>query len=737
MPFAVYILFGAALTALGCWSLGSLLLHKLGVALYRQERPWVAFLCGAPLLSTLIFLLTASQALYKGTVLAVALLALAACWRTGAWRPRGESFAPLGRGLKIGAWLLAAPFLLLTFTHAMAPEMSPDGSSYHLGLVARYYREHGFHRYTLSIYGFLSQGLEMLFLAAYAFGRHSAAALVHWCFLVTLPMLMLAHGRRFGYPQVGVAGALFCFLSPVVGIDGASAYNDVAVACVLFGIFHLIEVWVATRQRGLIVLIGVLAGFAFAIKYTAFLAVPYALVRIAWTLRKDQRPWLKTAAAVCVLALLMAGPWLVKNTLWTGNPVAPFFNKWFPNPHVTVAFEREYGQHMRNYIGLKSHWDIPLEVTIRGHILCGLLGPLFLLSPVALLALRDPLGRRLLLAALLFASVYAANIGTRFLIPALPFLSLALALAFARARWLLAVLVLAHAVTSWPDIIKQYSAEYAWRLDRIWWKPALRIEKEGEFLTRLWPTYTVSRLLDARVPAGERVLTFNQVAEAYTSRDVMVVYQSAEGARLGSILWTPLIPEYKPTRALDFQFPPREVRAVRLVQSVTHDLDQWHLSEVRLYSDKRELPREPKWRLRAYPFPWTVQSAFDGSELTKWQSNQPLFAGMFVEVDLASPQRIDRVWAQSPTVEQHSHVRLEGLDASGKWSVLATTPTLREVPPPLAVRRAATAELRRNGVHWFLTAEGDFATADFAARKQEWGATLVGQADGVYLYRFD
>jgi hypothetical protein len=619
----------------------------------------------------------------------------------------------------------------------MAPELSPDGSSYHLGLVARYYREHGFHKYLLSMYGFLSQGMEMLFLSAYTFGRHSGAALVHWCFLVTLPMLMLAHGRRFGYPHAALAGALFCFLSPVVGIDGASAYNDVAVACVLFGIFHLTEVWVVTRQRGLIILIALLAGFAFAIKYTAFLAIPYVLVRIVWTLRKEQRPWLKTGAAICAVSLAVASPWLIKNALWTGNPVAPFFNKWFPNPHVTVAFEREYGQHMRNYDGLKSHWDIPLEITVRGHILCGLFGPLFFLTPLALLALRNSIGRRLLLAAALFGSVYAANIGTRFLIPALPFVSLALTLTLARFRWLLAILVLAHAVSAWPDILKTYCATYAWRLDRIWWKPALRIESEEGFLARMWPTYTVSRLLDAHVPKSDRVLSFNQVAEAYTSRDVMVVYQSAEGARLGTILWTPLIPQYKPTRALDFHFSPRSLRAVRLVQTVDHALDQWMLSEVRLYSGKRELSREPGWRLRANPFPWTVQLAFDSSELTQWLSNQALFKGMFVEVDFGSQQTVDRVWAQSATVEQNSRVRLEGLDASGNWSVLAPVPVVREAPPPLGLRRAASEELKHSGVRWFLTAEGDFATADFAARKQDWGVTLVGQANGVYLYRFD
>lgn len=737
MPFAVYILLGAALTALGCWSIGAVLLQRLGVALYREERAWIAFVSGAAVLSTIVFALAAAQVLYKGTLLAVILGAALWCWRAGAWRSRGDRFEPLPRAWRAGAWLVAAPFLLLTFTHAMAPEMSPDGSAYHLGLVARYYREHGFHRYTSSIYGMLSQGAEMLFLSAYAFGRHSAAALVHWCFLVTLPALILSFGRRVGAPLAGLGGALFCFLSPVVGIDGASAYNDVAVACVIFAVFYLVEIWSATRQRGLLVLIGLLAGFAFAMKYTAFLAAPYALARIVWTLRRDRLPWLKTAALVCILVVAVAAPWLVKNAMWTGNPVSPFFNRVFPNPYVTIAFEREYGEHMRNYHGLKSHWDIPLEVTVRGHVLCGLLGPLFLLTPLSLLALRGALGRRLLLAAAVFASVYAANIGTRFLIPALPFAALALAMVFARLRAVLAFAIAAHAVLSWPGVIPRYAAEYAWRLDRIWWKPALRLESEEGFLTRLWPTYTVARLIEAHMKPGERVLTFNQVPEAYTSREVLVVYQSAEAARLGTVLWTPLIPDYKPVRVLDFQFPPRTVRAVRLVQTAAHLLDQWSLAEVRLYDGRRELPREASWRLRAHPFPWTVPFAFDGDEITRWQSNQPLFPGMWVEIQTGGARRLDRVWAQTSIEEQNSRVKLEALDESGRWSTLAAEPVVREAPPPLGLRRAAAEELKRNRVRWFLTAEGDYATPDFQARAKDWGATLAGQAAGVYLYRFD
>ena len=46
--------------------------------------------------------------------------------------------------------------------------------------------------------------------------------------------------------------------------------------------------------------------------------------------------------------------------------------------------------------------EIPVEATLRGERLTGLLGPVFLLLPFALLALKRRDGRRLLLAGAVF-----------------------------------------------------------------------------------------------------------------------------------------------------------------------------------------------------------------------------------------------------------------------------------------------------------------------------------------------
>jgi hypothetical protein len=198
MPQAVYILFGALFTLAVCAALGKLLLRGLGVRLYRQEEHALALMCGAPVLSLLVFAACALGVARKGVFLWLGIAVLALAFWTGAHRSRLQPLPPLGRFWK---WLFAAVFAVyavLYFFNAMAPEFSPDGTTYPLGNIYRYLLHHGFYRITTSIYANLSQGVEMLFLFAFAFGRHSAAALVHCGFLLALPWLMLCWARRAG-----------------------------------------------------------------------------------------------------------------------------------------------------------------------------------------------------------------------------------------------------------------------------------------------------------------------------------------------------------------------------------------------------------------------------------------------------------------------------------------------------------------------------------------------------------
>ena len=729
------ILFGALFTVATAWSLGALLIRRLSLQFYRWEERLFGFVVGSALLSALVFALCAARLAWKPIILALGLAIIGYALLRGAHRSAGPSFAPM-----LGKWrwvflVIFAAFSVLYFINALEPESSPDGMSYHLGVIAKYQRFHGFPRITTDIYASLSEGIELLFLWAFEYGRHSAAALVHFAFLLALAGMILSYGRRIGWPMVGAAAAIFTYASPVVGLDGSIAYIDMGLAAVLFALFYLLQIWDQERHPKLLVLIGILAGFSYAVKYTAFVAVPYAVGFVAWKLWRARKPVLRPAAQVAALSLAFILPWMVKNWIEVANPVSPFANRLFPNPYVHVSFEDYYRQYLRIY-SLTSYSQIPWQVTVRGDATTGLIGPLFLLSPLALLALRYRAGRQALLAGAVFGLTYFTNVGTRFLIPAIPFISLALAMALSGVEWLVIALVCAHAVSCWPRIVQLYCSPAAWRLAGVSAKAAFRIEPEEAYLSSQ-PGYLSARMIEHYVPKNEKVFTFSQPGTAYTSHDLLVGYQGAFNETLQDILWTPTIKDFQPTRILKFQFAPRELRKVRVVQTASVPQQQWAVSELRVFADGRELPRDAAWRLTAHPNPWEVQLAFDNDPVTRWRSWQPAEPGMYMEIDFGGSQKVNAVVVESSGDTAATKIKLEGLAGDGKWSSLAERPEESVRASRTSLRQAATAELKSRGIRYVLVTDDNIGANDFRSYARLWGMKCVAQQGTARLYEVE
>jgi len=733
---ALSALLGAALTVAACYAAGAMLIDRLKIALYRFERLPLTFTLGAACLHLAVFAILALQIGYWPVFVALLVSLVASALATGSWRLKGEPGEPLSQGLKRTCILLFGIFTLLYFFHAWAPEISPDGSGYHLGYVARYLRAHGFTRVTTDIFATFSGGIEMLFVPAFAIGKHSAAALVHLAFTGALPLAMLSYGRRIGKPWAGAAGAFLTYASPMVGIDGSSAYTDLGAAAVVFSAFYWLEIWDKSRDRAVLIPIGMLAGYAYATKYTAFVMVPFALGYVLWRARR-----VRPLIPICLLSALMIAPWMLKNWIIVQNPIAPFGNAIFRNPYFHPIYESELEDALQSY-GVTDKRTLPLEVTIRGQKTQGLLGVTFLLAPIALLALRFREGRRLLAAGLLLALPYYANIGTRFLIPPLPFVSLAMALAIGSTP-LLAALMIFHGFFSWPSEIHRYGGKYAWKLDHILFTQALRLEPQDKYLREKSRDYGAARLVEATVPKGELILGTTGVPMAYCDRDVLVSYQGALSQTMLDWLNTAFIPDYQPTLVELFQFPEHTARRFRVVQTGNADARevQWSVTEMRFFHGGVELPRLPEWRLRAWPNPWEVQFAFDNSLATRWRTWETIQPGDYVDVDFGEEKQVDEIRLETSPDYFVRQLQVEALDASeknpgGNWVTLAkdhkTNPADRA---NYSLRLAATYEMNARGIHYLLIGDDYLGSDDIADDPEAWGLTKLASGYGIRLYR--
>ena len=145
MAQALAAILGAAFTAAACWAAGVLAIAWCGAKLRKAETFPLAFVLGASCVHLAVFAVMAAHIAYKPVWwILLGGLIVAGVWK----RPKPDLTADTATK----SWLsilfagIFAAFTVLYLANAWAPEISPDGAGYHLTIVAKYLRAHGFER---------------------------------------------------------------------------------------------------------------------------------------------------------------------------------------------------------------------------------------------------------------------------------------------------------------------------------------------------------------------------------------------------------------------------------------------------------------------------------------------------------------------------------------------------------------------------------------------------------------
>ncbi len=752
------VLFGGGFTVLSACLLGRI---ALGQSLAIQARLTVAegwllaFGVGSAALSTIVLALCALQLLNDASILLTG-AAVAACWaRWGRWSQVPLQMAPCfdKRIQRILLLLPVAVYGCLYLVHTLAPETRADAMGYHLGLVQRYYRHGGFVAITTNVYAQLSQGAEMLYLFAYGLGRESGAKLVHFSFLCATVGGLLCLARRLKAPAAGIFAAVAYFTCPVVIPAATSAYNDCALAFYLLATFCVLTLWWKHDDTGWLWVLGALIGFCVAIKYTGVVAVLAAAacsVR-SWRLNGGLRP-IQALLIVGGAAAAFGMPWLVKNAVITGNPLAPFFNAWFPNPYVSVEWENAYRFAMRAYQeGPFDRWTqllaAPFEL-VHGQRYAGSIGWISLLVPVALIAWRRPATKYLLAAAVVCALPWLSNAGARFLMATLMFLFLAVGLALeaapAKVRYgLLSILLLLQSFSSWPALKSYWYYPGLWSVEGFPWEAALGVEPQKWHLARNVKHFLITDQLDRITTAKSRVLSLGNLPEAYLGAELLVSHQGLENQDLTDVLLDSIDPLERPGGTLRVEWPSLQLRGLRVVRDAPAPGGPWRVSELLVLRSGESVNPTSLWRASAEPMPWHADRLIDGNRFMPWNARESPSAGMLLQVNFGEVINVEGVEVIHPvaTVRQQEGLAFEGLLASGQWTRITTqsrTHTTRRIEPSVA-RSAAAAKLRSHRIDYvvlFLDAQGaNYPQARIiASNPRSWGLEKVFVDRGATLY---
>ena len=630
----------------------------------------VRFVTGATAFSLVVFLTLLCHAGYLGVYLALS--AVLAIW---AWRTRPA----VTDALQAMPWffrMMLAVVAVAYLVNALAPEIQADGAGYHLRLVSDYVRLHAFsHR--VGFFDALPQGMEMLFVPAFAVGAGSAAKLVHFAFLLATIPLIREIAREAGLANVnGCAAAAIFFLAPVSAVDGTSAYTDMGLVCACCALLYLLIRWERERSFPLLLCAALNASFCYAVKpnfaWVAIAAVVW-MKMLRSHVGSGLRPCRRASArrgfslAFAGMVLLFTAPWLIRSLLLR-DVVAPDLLKDL-SLHYS-AFRPSFPWH--------SAW---LDYTVLGGNQ-GLFGPAFLLLPFGLLALRSKRGRMVCLTVLVLAVPFLMNTGARFLMPSMAIGSVALASAVPGPMAIgLVAVQLAGAVYDRRD----------WRLADVPVRAALRMTPEHEYLTARIGGFGMVDEIARAVPAGAKVFSCVGLPEAYIEREVLGFWHSKLARRMTDALHFALMSHGTSAQLISWRWRESPGTAMRITA----------LSEVR------------------------------GSSGNGWRIYRP---GQSMRLGEESGlQRADfLVWPGDS-----GRVRAEVLSPSGEWCNVDGSASRYEYPVEL--RADASAYVLRSGYRYLVmpVADDSFAPigSDMLLHSDLWGVEAVGRSGSLYLFR--
>jgi len=414
-PLSLALLFWAA-----AWALGRLALGVRGRSTCDGPSEIVAASLGLGLLGQGIFFLgwagglsPAGLGLFSGLALLAAIARLPLEFRMPA-RLHFPSGAAAG---------LMAFTAVCTLLSALAPPVAWDVRAYHLALPEIALRAGRFAVIPWMLHSHWPHLMEALYVLPLAVGRDAAAALIHWGAAALLVAGVFYSARSTGGRAAAWTSALLLAAQPAFQGEAGSAHSDGAAALFAFAAATALARWEETDSRRWLAIAGLLAGFGAACKLT--LLAPLCGWAF-WLAAVRRRP--RQALLLLACGGVVAGPWLMKTWMETGDPVWPFLSGVLGRP-IDAALAA------RNHLSNRWGWPPPLWALTQdapGYLLIPAAG-LWVLAKRSLPRMSSEEKWLWIASPFLSLLVFREHAAWRYLMPVWPALALACGRAAASA----------------------------------------------------------------------------------------------------------------------------------------------------------------------------------------------------------------------------------------------------------------------------------------------------------------
>ena len=462
-------------------------------------------------------------------------------------------FSVKNRAVDILLISLISIYLLVNLIGALAPEIEVDALVYHLYIPRVYIQNHRLVYIPYEFRAAFPLGMEMLFTLGMLLSDSVLAKLIHFSMGVLSLLATYCFGRKYMGSRVGLLAATIFYTVSVVGWSSTTAYIDLGTTFFsTLEVFALVNWWHSRRDKWLAVA-AVMCGLAMGTKYLGVfglvILVAAILLKPSFTGERDPLVVSRTVLLYAFLSVLIVSPWLIRNYVFTRNPVYPLLNNVFKSPlmpPINPTFDRaSFG--MGDNV-LTKYVLFPWNVTFHGDRYGGVIGPIFLTFLPLLLVIRlDRITGYLLLFFGIFFILWNISFPIiRYLMPILPFLSIIVSYVINNmvswVNWGNVVLSTEVVAVTGAALFLNLPFFYpvwqeGWRqgtVRHIPYEVVLGIESKEHYLSRHLSSDEVFQYVNRNLPLDAKILCFNEEFRYLSDRTLVPIFSFEAGGVVSS-----------------------------------------------------------------------------------------------------------------------------------------------------------------------------------------------------------
>jgi len=341
----------------------------------------------------------------------------------------------------LGVLAVLIVFILIL---SCVPPVSKDALTHHLAVPKLYLRHGGIYEIPFIPFSYFPMNLDLLYLVSLYLGSDIIPKYIHFAFALVTAFLIFSYLKRRIGRQYGLLGAALFLSTPIIVKLSITVYVDLGLIFFSTASLLLLLKWVENGFKyRFLALSAICCGLAMGTKYNGMITfflltlfVPFIHSRYAEDNQAGAVRSLRYGALFFAIALLIFAPWMIRNYIWTGNPLYPLYDGLF-NPENPVQRQTIGLFTFRSTVYHEEWWQIallPIRIFFEGQdgnpqYFDGRLNPFLLLLPLLAFfrigkesdTMRMELKAMLSFSALFFAfAFFSDSLRVRYISPIIP-----------------------------------------------------------------------------------------------------------------------------------------------------------------------------------------------------------------------------------------------------------------------------------------------------------------------------